>query len=73
MLSRVRLGRTVKFNSTENYGRRCLTPLSPYDYDLTVINEHYHFITSDWFPVPVRLAVKSNVTLGAAETYLVMI
>ena len=34
-------------NSTENYGRRCLT----------------HFMTSsDRFPIPVRSAVKSNFT-----------
>jgi len=27
----------------------------------TIINERYHFMTSsDWFSVPVRLAVKSN-------------
>jgi len=37
--------------------------LSPHHYDLTIINEHYHFMTSsDRFSVPARLAVKSNLT-----------
>jgi len=38
-------------NSTENYGRRCLTPLRPHrNYILSY--EQYHFITSsDRFPV----------------------
>jgi len=41
-------------NSTENFcGRRCLTPLSPHRYNLTIVCEHYHFMTSsDRFPVP---------------------
>jgi len=47
----------------ELYGRRCLTSQSPHHYDLTIINEHYHFMTSsDRFPVPIRSAVKSNLT-----------
>ena len=34
---------------------RYLTALSPHHYDLTIINKHYHFVTSaDRFPVPVR-------------------
>jgi len=52
-------------NSTENYGRRCLTRLSSHHYDLTIINKHCHFTTSsDRFPVglPVRSAVKSHLT-----------
>jgi len=36
---------------------------SPHHYDLTVVGQRYHFITpSDRFPVPVRSAVKSNLT-----------
>jgi len=59
----------TQFNSTDNYGRRCLTPLSPHHYDLTLINEHYHFTTSsDRFPVPVRSAVKSNLTAWSWQT-----
>jgi len=37
----------------------------------TIIYKQYHFMTSsDWFPVPVISAVKSNLLIGAAETYL---
>jgi len=52
-----------QLNSTENYGRS--TSLSPHHYDLTIIIEHYHFMTAGRFPnflVPVRSAVKSNLT-----------
>jgi len=42
-----------------NYGHMCLTYLSPHHYGLTIINEHYHFMTSSYpFPVPVRSTVK---------------
>jgi len=54
---------STQLNSTENYGRRCLTPLSLHrNYILSY--EQYHFMTSsDRFPdsgrpVPVRSAVK---------------
>jgi len=40
----------------------CLTPLSPHRYNLTIINEHYHFMTTDRFSVPVRSAAKSHLT-----------
>jgi len=39
----------IILNSTENYVRRCLTPLSPHDYGLTIINEHYHFMAYGFF------------------------
>jgi len=33
-------------------------------YDLIIINEYYHFMTSfDQFPVPIRSAVKSDWTV----------
>jgi len=32
-------------NSAENYGHRCLTPLSLHRYNLTIVNGHYHFMT----------------------------
>jgi len=53
---------STQLNSTENYGRGCLTPLSPHrNYILSY--EQYHFMTSsDRFPEPVRSAVKSNFT-----------
>jgi len=35
-----------KIATQQSYGRRCLTPLSPHRYDLTIIKEHYHFMTS---------------------------
>jgi len=53
------LTETQHLNSTENYRRSCLTSPSLHRYALTIINKHYHFITSDRFPVPVRSAVKS--------------
>ena len=50
-------------NSTESYGRRCLTPLSPHRNYILSWTKQYHFMTSsDRFPVPVRSAVKSNFT-----------
>jgi len=57
--------------STENYGRRCLTPLSSHYYNLSIINKHYYFdfnatlrrITfSHTLPVPVKPALKSKTT-----------
>jgi len=49
--------------NTEYYGRRCLTTLSAHRYNLTIVNKHYHFMTSsDRFPVPDRSAVKSDLT-----------
>jgi len=59
---------STQLNSTENYGCRCLTPPSPHHYGLTIINEHYHFMTSsDRFLVPVRSAVKSNLTAWCCQ------
>ena len=53
---------SIQLNSTENYGRSCLTPLSPHRHCILAY-EQYHFTTSsDRFPVPVRSAVKSNFT-----------
>jgi len=53
----------TQLNSTENYGRRCLTSLKSASSLYTIINKQYHFKTSsDLFPVPVRSAVKSNFT-----------
>jgi len=56
----------TQLHSTENYGRRCLTPLSPhrnYNNTTCIINKQYHFMTSsDRFPLPVRSDVKSNFT-----------
>jgi len=37
----------TQLNTTENHGRRCLTPLSPHHYGLTTINKHCHFLTSN--------------------------
>jgi len=55
----------TQLNSTGNYGRRCLTT---HHNDLTIINEHYHFMTSsDPFPVPVRSAVRSNLTAWCCQ------
>jgi len=63
LASRHSISRPAQPNSTENYGRRCLTPLSPHRNLYTITNEQYHFMTSfDRFPVPVRSAVKSNFT-----------
>ena len=63
LASRHSISRPAQPNSTENYGRTCLTPLSPHRNLYTVTNEQYHFMTSfDRFPVPVRSAVKSNFT-----------
>jgi len=44
------------------HGRRCLTPLSPHRYDLTVINQHYQSTSSDLFS-----AVKSNLTAWCCQ------
>ena len=58
----------TQLNSTENYGCRCLTLLCPHRYNLTIINEHYHFMTSsDRIPVPVRSAVKSNLAAWCCQ------
>ena len=59
----------TQLNSTENYGCRCLIPLSPHRYNnLTIINEHHHFMTSsDRFPVPIRSAVKSYLTAWCCQ------
>jgi len=57
----------------QNSRRRCVTPLSPHRYDLTIINKHYHFrISSDQFPLPVRSAVKSNLTAWCCQAVLYM-
>jgi len=41
-----------------------MSKLSHYRYNLTIVNEHYRFMTSSaQFPVPVRSAVKSNLNL----------
>jgi len=45
---------STQLNSTENYGRIIII----YYHKLTILL----YATSDRFPVPVRLAVKSNVT-----------
>jgi len=58
---------STHLNSTENYGRRCLTPLSPHPYNLTIANEHHFMTSSDRFPVPVRSDVKSNFTAWCCQ------
>jgi len=51
---------STQLNSTENYERRCLTPLSPHCNN--ILSQTNNITSSDRFPVPVRSAVKSNFT-----------
>jgi len=54
---------STQLNSTGNYGCRCQTPLSPYQYLRVKFWKHYHFLTSsDRFPRAVRWAEKWNLT-----------
>jgi len=34
---------------------------------ITIVNDQYHFMTFDWFPVPVRSAVKSDLTVWCCQ------
>jgi len=52
------------------FGRRCNHLSCLHQYFPLVFKKHYHVITNaDWFPVPVRSAVKSYLTTWCDQDY----